>query len=331
MKRLFFLDCSKGAVILLMLFTHTSLNPVINTWAFSFQMQFFFMVCGVIFASRDLSPNQIDLGRHLKKRLFQLGIPYLVFCLALTVFYSCLDLLAGQETHIPEYLLRIVMLQGIDSLWFLPVFFLAELIFLAFMKIRNGRWGAVVAAGLIIVALCFLSDSMPSAQPLRLVVKCLIGFVFVCFGYELRQRKWIEKISIPMASFFLIVGAVLSHLNGFTAVGSLELGNAPLFFLNAALTGTAILALFFHAEKAGASLRFLSWFGRNTIVILCTNNLLIETVRLLDHRLTGDFLLHTGLVGSLLFTILLILLEIPLIKLAEGRFAPLFGKRIKKV
>ena len=74
----------------------------------------------------------------------------------------------------------------------------------------------------------------------------------------------------------------------------------------------------------------LSLFGQNTIVILCTNNLLIETIRLADHKLTGDFLLKTGLAGSLLFTALLILIEIPVIKLASGPFAPMFGKQAKK-
>ena len=46
----------------------------------------------------------------------------------------------------------------------------------------------------------------------------------------------------------LVCGAVLSHVNGFAAIGSLELGNGLLFFWDAALTSTALLSLLKKAE-----------------------------------------------------------------------------------
>ena len=64
-------------------------------------------------------------------------------------------------------------------------------------------------------------------------------------------------------------------------------------------------------------------------MILCTNNLLIETVRLLDYKVTGDFLLRSGLAGSVFFTLLLIGMECGLIRLFSGKLSVLVGKMPK--
>ena len=66
----------------------------------------------------------------------------------------------------------------------------------------------------------------------------------------------------------------------------------------------------------------------NTIVILCTNNLLIEAIRLLDHKLTGDWLLHADLLGCFVFWLILILAEYTLIRLPEGKLGFLYGKQM---
>ena len=68
--------------------------------------------------------------------------------------------------------------------------------------------------------------------------------------------------------------------------------------------------------------------GRNTIVILCTNNLIIELIRLIDHKIANDSLLSLGLLGCLVFTMLIIAIEIPLIKsVMNTKLSILFGKK----
>lgn len=125
----------------------------------------------------------------------------------------------------------------------------------------------------------------------------------------------------------LALGAVLSAYNGFAAIGSLQLGNPVLFFLNAVMTSTAVLVLCRSMEnKQGKALALLERFGCNTIVVVCTNNLLIEIIRLLDYKLTGNILLNTGYAGCVVFTAILLVLEYILIRMAQGRLGVLFGK-----
>ena len=330
-ERARYIDISKGLVILLMLFSHTmSGTGLVRTYISSFHMQFFFIACGILTARKYSYVSRPSIKNHVRKRAVQLGVPYLIFCTLLAAFYTCLNIAAKQSTHVMEYIKRILFLQGIDSLWFLPVYFLSELMMITFLCAKNGEKLAFGLSCFIILLLCVFPDNMPSVQVLRLLIKSLIGFVFICYGYEIEKRRLLERIPPVTALFLLICGAVLSHINGFSAVGSLEVGNGLLFFGNAVLTCTALLALCLVAEKSSSRLKLLSWFGMNTIVVLCTNNLLIEFVRLADYKLTGSFFLRTGLAGSVFFTILLVAMEIPLIKLAEGPLAFAFGKRTKK-
>ena len=71
----------------------------------------------------------------------------------------------------------------------------------------------------------------------------------------------------------------------------------------------------------------LSFFGQNSIVILCTNNLIIEVCRLLDYKIFGNILISWGLYGNIIFTIILIAIEIPIIILTKKtKLSILFGK-----
>ena len=62
-------------------------------------------------------------------------------------------------------------------------------------------------------------------------------------------------------------------------------------------------------------------------MILLTNNLLSEVIRLLDYKIAGDWLLKMGMVGSLIMTLVLGIMESCMIILSRKRgIRILFGK-----
>ncbi len=78
-------------------------------------------------------------------------------------------------------------------------------------------------------------------------------------------------------------------------ISALEFQNVFLFYLIAIVESISLLAIFTQINRlCQRRLRLLELFGRNTIVVVCTNNLFIEIVRLLDHKITGDILLQWG-------------------------------------
>lgn len=195
--RLSYLDRSKGFAILLMVFAHTMPGETVSTWIFAFHMPLFFIVPGVLFAWKYREGASLPrLQDAMKRRIFQLGVPYCVFSLLLVVFYGILQYLSGEESQIKMNLFRIVTMQGIDSLWFLPCYFVAE------MTMRATLCKPLlvhVMGGGIIVFLCvyflFTKDNI-NGWLWRLTLKLLISYVFVYIGYELTRMHVLEKMHI---------------------------------------------------------------------------------------------------------------------------------------
>ena len=101
-----------------------------------------------------------------------------------------------------------------------------------------------------------------------------------------------------------------------------NMNNAILYFINGIGTSFAIISFLQHYEnKINTSIKkHLLFWGTNTLIILCTNNLIIEIVRLIDWKLTNSILLNNGYIGHLIFFLIITILEIPTIKLLEGKF-----------
>ena len=111
----------------------------------------------------------------------------------------------------------------------------------------------------------------------------------------------------------------------------MNLHNPILFFFTAILLCVSILGIFRHIEKSvNMELRFLSLWGENTIIVLCTNNLVIETIRLADHLISGDFMLKIGVAGNFLFFIIITAIELIIIKIFSNKFGFVFGRYRRK-
>ena len=106
-----------------------------------------------------------------------------------------------------------------------------------------------------------------------------------------------------------------------------HLGNPFIYYFTATSLTTSII-YFMHVieNKSFEIIDFLMIFGRSSIVLLVTNNLIIETIRLIDFKICNNLLIKLGLFGSLLFTLIILIIEWNLIKFANGPLGVLFGK-----
>lgn len=180
----------------------------------------------------------------------------------------------------------------------------------------------------IIIGLFFTASIIPDIGILKLILKVLVSLVFVYFGYIIFKYNILNKVNTVFSLLLLLIGSTLQYFNGFVAIGSLEFGNVFLFYLNAMLLSLAIISLFKNIEnKTKNELKFLSYFGKNTIVVLCTNNLLIEILRMTDHFITKDILLSLGYLGVAILFIILCVLEVLAIKISDTKLCILFGRK----
>ena len=124
---------------------------------------------------------------------------------------------------------------------------------------------------------------------------------------------------------------MLAQVNGSVEMIEGRIGNPVVYFLCATMTSVSVLALFKNAESNNSKLLLvLEKYGKNTIVLLVTNNLLIEMIRLIDYKITGNILIRLGIFGSILFTVGVLIIEWWFIKVANGPLGFLFGRMRKE-
>lgn len=323
------LDYVKGFAIILLIFTHcVSGESYVKTWAFSFHMPIFFIICGILHGFKHQNGIQSqEIKQFIVHRCKQLLIPYFVFGMILIAFFQILRTLGGEPLNIGEQLFRLLTLQGIESMWFIPCYMIAEVLFVFFYVKLPDVLRFIVSCCFIGVLGYINSIGMPEFWVLRSGIKILISLIFIYVGFLSEKYKIISNIPIIITMVIMGMCSILGSVNGFVAIGALQLQNMGLFFLNAIGMSLAILSFFKWVDKTDIRLRLLEAFGKNSIVVLCTNNILIEIVRLVDYKLVGNILIRWEMFGNILFTVILIGMELIIIRGANGSLAPVFGKK----
>ena len=318
-----YIDYTKGFAIILMLFGHTMTRTnQIHMWIYSFHMPIFFIVCGILLSEKHYK----SLKSAAWKRVYTAGIPYYIWGSILAIFYSILDIFSRSPISFGEKMLRLISLQGIDSLWFLPVYILASIGIMILNEkatMGGGRLITILFALSYIVAAPFLSLNWY----MEVISKICIGICFIEIGFVIAKFNIIEKLPLWGDVFLLIMGYILARINGEVEMSAGNIGNPFLYFLCASVTSVAIMSLLKKNENnTSRMLDILGIYGKYSMIILCTNNLLIEIIRLCDYKITGNILISLGMFGCIMFTLILMVLEWLIIKFSEGKLGVLFGK-----
>ena len=123
-------------------------------------------------------------------------------------------------------------------------------------------------------------------------------------------------------------GVTVCYLNDKVALFTLNFGKPYLTVPAALMINYGLFCLFCKADKyaSNAVMRFLIYFGKNSIIVLLTHKILIYGFRVIEQ------LLHMSAhsLNPVLGTVLAILLEIPVIYLFSKYLPFLFGKEKPK-
>ena len=322
--RVKYIDYTKGLAILLMLFGHTitQVNKI-HKWIYSFHMPIFFIICGSLMYI-NIKRNS-DIKNKIWRRIYAAGIPYYVFGIILVFFYTILDIMSGRQGIFWNRLFKLVTLQGVDSLWFLPIYVSSDIIFFILMnkKMKYIKF----MTGINFLLAIFLEKYMITMWYFQILYKILLALCFIAIGFFISKYEIIKRLNIFSIVILLIIGWILAQINGSVEMAIGHIGNPIIYFFTAIVTSVSIMGILKKMESKEniLILKILELYGKNSIVILCTNNLLIEIIRLLDFKIMGNALISMGMSGSILLFIVLMLIEYPIIQLANGILAPIFG------
>lgn len=319
--RIGYIDSFKGVGILGVVMIHlpgNNLPPCLLQLMVYWAVFSFFFISGWMYhiGGKNRTPRE-----HFKIRLEKFGRIYLIF----TIIYIGFDItlvMAGwyEPIIILKDVYKSVVFTGIGTLWFLPVLFLGETLFVACLNYNRNKRMVVLSilttvsfilftwseycrdlyySGMIGQALCMPIDTVGLIGE-----SCLfISLGYLCAKHILPailiiKNKYGDKVLI-MTGLFLMALSVLC---------SFQVSEWRLFFARLVLVVPLSLAVIMitMSLKNDILSRFFSFWGRNSLILMCTHySLTLVLIEIADVWINGEIvpsLLRTSLyMGICLF------------------------------
>lgn len=304
-NRINYIDAAKGIGILAVMYGHiTSLGNPIDRWLSTFKLGIFFIISGWLICHKNNIKN-IPFKDFVKRKFNTLLIPYFTFSIIVILYRIMVKVFKNASIG---HLLNItfnnvyttVSMRGISALWFLTALFFAEIIFYFIIRQKNSfkiiaAMASLVFSLLISMFLDYLKPVMSEeyitilgknimslfdlvSMPILAVSKGITGFLLMLCGYFacLSIGKMTNKYKK------LVLGIILSLLNiiflrfnsGTIDLNNMHFGNIPILYFLCNICASLGLLLILEFFEQYTSYEFLSWCGRNSLIIMATHGTL---------------------------------------------------------
>ena len=346
-KRNTALDMARGLAIILIVIGHCSyVGGVPAVWLSTFHLPAFFLLSGWLSAEKTLGKEKIKT--LLFRKASSVLVPYLWFS-AGSLVLDLIQVFRGSFTWdmLWGHLMETISLQGYSVMWFLPVFFLTQIMIdltgqgLNKANVKGGMVHVVSAIGFSALAILFyvlyhgvISKILPAflVAEIRIVIKAVIGAAFCSYGALAAVTvKGIVKKGKKAGAGLLVAGLVLMAVNviasfrcGHMDLNNLNVGFLPYYFILGTTGSIGMILVYMKLPN----IPLLTFYGQNSLIIMCTH--LNFYVMYLAIRITDiiaapftDFWHPLWIVCMLVITMLL---EIPVILLIRVCFPFVLGR-----
>lgn len=272
-NRLEWIDIAKGIGMILVILGHcVAFGGKIHNLIFAFHMPLFFCLSGIVFKEYSIKENII-------KKTKSLLAPYVYFCVVgalITLAIPEWRASLGLKDVLKDMYLGNPNCFQVSSVWFLIALFWVSILYNLLVKI-DFKMRLIIIIALLLVGFGFSIvniNFLPSYRlPLNLDV-ALIALFFFWFGTI--TKLMIERMAIIS---FLLIGIVFIAtmiINGRVNLHGLTFNN-PFLYIIESLSGTITLLFVVRKIKGKNAIRNgLTYIGKNTLIILGTQALLIR-------------------------------------------------------
>lgn len=285
-ERIDSVDIFRGIGILLMVMGHVGFGAKFDYFIHAFHMPMFFFVSGYFYKDREI--RFIDfLWKKVKTLLF----PYAVFGL----FHYFVWIYLNRDTnplfnwHIPYHLLwnNTDGMPIAGALWFLTALFFVDILYFLLNRCIKNKGILTIVVGVFAVFGCIAASLLPFRLPWALDAALVgLGLYHIArLMKDARSHAFVEALFHMKWFVWWILGLACTALifwNGYINMRTGSYANIPLFWFNAILAtliGWSISdSLDATAQKfqwMDYAMRLLKSIGRNSIVYLCLNQLVI--------------------------------------------------------
>ena len=335
MNRLTYIDILKGWAILSIVLLHFEVGVFpgwLNAWIGNYMITAFYITSGWLTGVKN---QELSTRALFYKRLRTLGIPYLWFSLIILVFDLIWWALGNYDGRfIAREVYKTITLRGIGTLWFLPALFGGEMIFRALLNKK--RIGLIVLA-LVITIIYMNGYNVWSTEyrnlnttnqiidaPFYTIRKILGAWPVIGIGYLL--ARGCSPILLKASKWtVLLLGVLITGISIWICSGLAGISFHYFNFLIIPVLGPIGLLLLAYILPNGIAEKFLSYWGRNSLVLMATHYSLFLVV----FQAIDQFLFNTPFSGwrTLVWFAITILLEIPVVWLFNNKLTFMLGKR----
>lgn len=273
-KRLDYFDVFRSLGIMLMIMGHIGFGENFDYFIHAFHMPMFFFISGYFYKGQ-----KYRIGEYIGKKAKSLLIPYLFFGIA----HYIISLFLGEFTLKPLLHLFTTNTEGLPicgALWFLTALFFTEIIY----YLLDNRGFLFLLPILVIIG--HFSDTVFQYPLPWSLSPSFVGLGLYWFGkmtkkYENKIKK-ILNLSYWQILVIGIITVLLIFTNGYINMREGTYAFIPLFWINALLSifiGISISKNICRIKK----IRWFTFIGKNSIVYLCLNQIVIKVlVRIFD-------------------------------------------------
>ncbi len=277
-QRLDYIDLAKGVCITLVILGHTGL-PVTIPGLADILMPLYFMLSGLFF--KDYG----SLREFFKKKFNKILFPFIFFYLTAYVIFYCVEYIlpgwiVSRARGIEDVWTQRQYFNG--PIWFLLALFWANILFcIISLTVRN-----LVAQGILVIAIgCLGVQCGRSCLFIPLMFdSSMTALPFFWVGYMLKKTPILYpnrfdkfNVLIAVGLYGLVVLAYYMLGNHYIGFHNNNIhGSYPLILLMAVAGVVAVLLLC----KSIKTLPFLTFFGRYSIIPLCTHHMVYRPLKL---------------------------------------------------
>lgn len=311
MNRLMWIDELKGIAIILVVIGHLFWLPSeLHQIIYAFHIPIFFFISGFLFRQ----DKYLNIAMLLQKNTHRLLKPYFIFSTISLLLFVTLFRLFEKDASLFDAIIGIFYSTSStlhiihnQPLWFLTCLFVVELIFWLISSVAKSNYSLIVASMIFMTGGFFLNDQyFPLKLPWSIDV-ALVAAGYYSFGQLARKKlSFFKGNRIFGAILLVLLFSIILKFNIVLAMDSKQYSNPAALALPFFIIYAIVCIL-----KDTRQIKFLCFFGQNTLVILGTHNMIILACRLLfDHLLK----LQSNLLMTSLSTVIVLILSALLIK-----------------
>lgn len=268
-ERVQWIDIAKGLGILLVMVGHTRLvNTGVGHWLTQFHLPLFFVMAGLCFDET----RYLNYGEYAKRKCLALGYPFVMLSLFVAALFGILNF--DPKFNMSDLMVETLKGRSLGSLWFVTALFFVEVAFAGLSRLVKGVWArafvcvmcAIVGWGLS----CHRGPNLWAEFPTICYAMIFYWFGWACRGYVAvcRTSHWLWPAAIGLGVASVLTSFLTDH---YYSLARLILHN-PIRFAVVAVIGSAFVSTCsMLLERWTYSTKLLTWFGRNSIIILVTH------------------------------------------------------------